>query len=228
MAEKIDGMTVQLKEQNSLLKDQNSLFLDQSMKLEELKTNFNELLTLQQREFIKLYRREQAAIESYCPNVFVLRPYAASTWKTVWAGEKLEMQLYCQEPGCWQATGNYLKKMVTSLKYVIPLLGPWFSMASADYAKLIANDLQLMEGLVKMLPEIIEFNVTRIANKIEKESEPDRDIHSEGAELRAVRLLLERLDEYQVWGGLQRVLTPEDHYLWLCKYHAQGYKAATK
>ena len=73
-------------------------------KIEELSTKLDqmakdnaihhdELVTLLQREFAKTYRREQAQLETYCPNVFILRPYAASTWRKAWLGEKLELQL---------------------------------------------------------------------------------------------------------------------------------------
>jgi len=45
----------------------------------------------------------------------------------------------------------------------------------------------------------------------------------EGAELRALRVLLDEVDEAHGWGGLRKVLTPEGHYLWLCEHHAQEY-----
>jgi internalin A len=34
---------------------------------------------------------------------------------------------------------------------------------------------------------------------------------------------LDAVDEKQEWGGLEKVLTPEGHYLWLCEYHAKEY-----
>ena len=47
----------------------------------------------------------------------------------------------------------------------------------------------------------------------------------EGAELRAVRKLLDEVDAKHEWGGLKKVLTPEGHYLWLCGEHAKEYKS---
>lgn len=44
-----------------------------------------------------------------------------------------------------------------------------------------------------------------------------------GAALRAVRELLDAKDSKHDWGGLKKVLTPEGHYLWLCKHHAEEY-----
>ena len=209
-------------------------------------TRHDELITLLQREFTKGFRREQSQIETYVPNVFVLRPYYSSGWKKVWVGEKMELQLYCQEPGCWhptgkdghyvfdtppkwlRITGGYIKNMVTLLKFVTPLVGPWLGIAAADYAKLVADDIKMMEELVKILPEIIDVDESsemKLADRAGM-TPPDfrEELLVEGAALRAIRQLLEKLDEQQTWGHLKRVLTPEDHYLWLCEYHAQAYR----
>jgi len=37
-----------------------------------------------------------------------------------------------------------------------------------------------------------------------------------------VKIMPDAIDT--TWGGLKRVLTPEDHYLWLCEHHAQEYR----
>jgi hypothetical protein len=46
----------------------------------------------------------------------------------------------------------------------------------------------------------------------------------EGAELRALRKLLDEVDRQHQWGGLKKKLTPEGHWLWLCEEHAQEYR----
>jgi internalin A len=46
----------------------------------------------------------------------------------------------------------------------------------------------------------------------------------EGMELRDLRKLLDEVDSKHEWGGLKKVLTPEGHYLWLCKEHAEEYR----
>jgi len=46
----------------------------------------------------------------------------------------------------------------------------------------------------------------------------------EGAALRALSALLQKLDPPGKWGGLQRVRTPDEKYLWLCERHIQEYK----
>ena len=120
--------------------------------------------------------------------------------------------------------GGYIKDMVTLLKFVAPLVGPWINLSGAEYAARVAKDIQLMQELVNLMPEIVESDEMRLADGMEHRREPAEDVFVEGAGLRAVRLLLEKLDAQQVWGGLQRILTPEGHYLWLCEYHARDYK----
>jgi GTPase SAR1 family protein len=70
----------------------------------ELATQQAEMLALMQRGFTNVFRREQRFPESHCPNVFVLRPIGRTDgWKTLF-GESMELQLYCQAPGCWHPT----------------------------------------------------------------------------------------------------------------------------
>ena len=65
----------------------------------------------------------------------------------------------------------------------------------------------------------------KIADVVKLASELTQDDgYVEGAGLWDVRQLLEKLDEHQTWGGLKSVPTPEDHYLWLCEYHAHEYR----
>ena len=46
----------------------------------------------------------------------------------------------------------------------------------------------------------------------------------QGAALRALSALLQKLDPAGRWGGLQRVRTPDEKYLWLCERHLKKYK----
>jgi len=45
-----------------------------------------------------------------------------------------------------------------------------------------------------------------------------------GPELRMLRQVLGKTDTASHWGGLDRVVTPGGHILWLCKEHAKEYK----
>ena len=198
-----------------------------------------DLLELAQREFTNIYRREQEKIDSHCPNVFVLRPRDTSRWREKIIGQKVELQLYCQAPGCWHptkegghyemsipanwisATAPYIQKMIGVLKYVAPLAGPWVSMSLPEYEKLIKSDLEFMDKLVEKLPDFKgshEVESTKAAGEVH---DPER---VGGAALRAIRELLDAKDKEHKWGGLKKVLTPEGHYLWLCEHHAEEYR----
>jgi small GTP-binding protein len=202
---------------------------------------YQDLLTILQRSFAKIHYTEQSREDTFCPNLFVLRPHQTKTWKKVLHGEKLEMQLYCQAPGYWHPTehggyyvfdyppqwfrniGNYLGEMVKILKYVTPLIGPWIGVTASEYSKLIDNDIKMMNALVEALPDIEKNEPVRVTGEYLDHEEEIFDI-VKGAPLRSIRVLLDKLDKNQVWGGLQRVLTPEGHYLWLCEHHAQEYR----
>jgi len=142
-------------------------------------------------------------------------------------GQTLELQLYCQAPGCWHPTKEggiyeieepaewlktiapYLKRLIGILKYAVPLIGVWVDeeIKTLDYEKSFRRDIETTQALAKQMPN----------NQADSE-------HLQGAALRALRHLLDEQDSQQDWGGLKKVLTPEGHYLWLCEYHARKYK----
>jgi small GTP-binding protein len=198
----------------------------------------DELLALLQREFAKGFEREQSKIESHCPNTFVLRPIEMSTWRRLLRGGKMQLQLYCQYPGRWHPTAlggkytvpdpadflvriaPYLQRLVDLLKFVTPFVGPWVGMANEAYSDLIKNDIKFMNELVEALPETLLPGEVGLAGVAGERLEAER---VGGAPLRALRKLLDEVDPQHEWGGLQKVLTPEGHYLWLCEYHAKEY-----
>src|SRR5713226_4050352 len=218
-------------------------------------TEFRELRELLQRQFLNVFRAVQESVDSRCPNVFVLRPHrpgalqtlAGEHGQTLWqeikegelwkkyAGEELELHLFCQAPGKWHPTyeggryvigkpaewvrelAPYVKKMLGVLKYAVPIAGAAAGVALADaYEKSFKRHVEFMKTVVEKLPEPrdpAEFALTH--------GDP---LRAEGAELRALRRLLAERDPPQNWGGLQRVATPEGHYLWLCNYHLAEYQ----
>jgi hypothetical protein len=78
-----------------------------------------------------------------------------------------------------------------------------------------------MEKLVDKLPELRADPALDTAMSPGRADDPER---AEGTALRALRKLLDERDSQQTWGGLKKVLTPEEHYLWLCEWHAEEYK----
>jgi small GTP-binding protein len=213
-----------------------SILEGQEAILDELKN----LRELTQREFTNVFRREQAKIDFHCPNVFVLRPRDGKQWKKATMGQKLDLQLYCQAPGCWhptqegglyeidepakwlRVTAPYMRRLVGVLKYAAPLIGPWVGFLNEqDYEKLFKNDIELMKEMAAKLPDIKDSEDLELASSGDDVADPER---AEGAALRALRQLLEEKDPQQHWGALKKVLTPEGHYLWLCDHHAAPYK----
>ncbi|MEH2149406.1 leucine-rich repeat domain-containing protein [Nostoc sp.] len=203
---------------------------------------FKNLLELTQRGFTNAFRREQATIDSHCPNVFVLRPRGGKAWQKNLTGQKLDLQLYCQAPGCWhptqkgglyeinepakwlRVTAPYIGNLFKVLKYAAPIIGPWLGVVdSKEYEMLFKNDLELFKELAAKLPELKQSEDLELADKIARGEDLDPEC-ADGEALRALHQLLEEKDPQQHWGGLKKVLTPEGHYLWLCEHHAAEYK----
>jgi internalin A len=202
---------------------------------EKILAELNNLRELTQREFTNAFRREQASIDVHCPNVFVLRP-DSKKWLKAITGQTLELQLYCQTPGCWHPTTEgglyhieesalwlkaispYLRRLVGVLKYAAPLIGPWLGMVNQqDYEQLFKYDIELMKELAEKLPDVKDVDDLAFTGN----AEPER---LQGAALRSLRHLLEEKDPQRHWGGLKKVLTPEGHYLWLCEHHTREYQ----
>ncbi|MGD2086244.1 MAG: hypothetical protein PVH61_08675 [Candidatus Aminicenantes bacterium] len=93
-----------------------------------------------------------------------------------------------------------------------------------EQTQLLVKEMETSIGLIKsyakMMPEL-------------KPDETDMDLeeknHGEiytasGSELRLLREILGKKDTGSKWGGLDRVVTPGGHILWLCKEHAKEYR----
>ncbi len=220
---------------------EHSILLGQEEKLGAVLRELGDLRELAQREFTKLFRLEQSRPESYCPNVFALRPRETSDWRKAIAGRKVDLQLYCQAPGQWHpteqhglyqldepaewivATAPYIQRLASVLKFATPLISPVLGVALPDYREIIKNDLDLINQLVLALPELHEDTGLRLAKTVHQATDGVEAQRAEGAALRALRLTLDEKDPQQNWGGLRKVLTPEGHYLWLCEAHALQY-----
>ncbi len=199
-----------------------------------------DLIRLSQRMFLKEFELLQTRPDDECPNVFTLRPADQQGWISQWFRKKMQLQLYCQDPGAWHPTAiseepsaanglyeiedptdwvraisPYVQKLCAVLKYAAPLAGPVLGVAAEQVKEVISNDLDLMTSLIDKLPEIEQ---TDPLHGREKYRDPDRKIG--GADLRALRSLLDEKDKARVWGGLEKNRTPEGHSLWLGPAHA--------
>jgi hypothetical protein len=196
------------------------------------------LIALLQREFAKSFRQEQSKKERHCPNVFVLRPKGAGAWNDVLFDGEIELQLYCQAPGCWHPpleggnysldlteqwlhkVGPYIQIMVLLLKFLSPVIGPWVRRDPTDYEQVIRQDIAFMNELAEILPAIMGGEKVSLASSLGNTFEGEV---LRASALRDLRSLLDVKDPNQHWGALKKVLTPEGHYLWLCDFHAEEY-----
>lgn len=235
-------------------------------KLGKISRELAELTEYAQREFTKLFNAEQNKEESRSPYIFVLRsstkegdliglfeaipaPGMIDRMREKGWKRRIEMQLYCQAPGCWHplgyergkndpATGLYqievnseflatiapgVKAVAKMLKYAQPLLGPWVAWAQPDrYENQFKDDFERMQKLGEKIPVGLEDSRdAKLAGALREGYTPQQ---VSGAMLRALKLLLEEKDKQQTWGGLKRILTKEGHHLWLCPHHLDEYK----
>ncbi len=202
-----------------------------------LQVQVGELKALTQRSFLLTYNEAQSSIDSACPRVFSLLPADTSTWRKKLIGQKVTLHLWCEEPGHWHPVkgANYtftlsakwlgvvapwVRGLVKALKYAAPLAGPAAGIASSAAGDL-KHHIKMAEELVKKLPDITEDPAESRAEALGSSDEPGR---ARGADFRALRDLLTHLDPKQHWGGLQKVLSPEGHYYWVCPEHADQAK----
>ena len=89
-----------------------------------------------------------------------------------------------------------------------------------EYHELIKNDIKLMTELIKIMPNIEEDLRMLTVSGFQWPEDPEK---IGGMMLRRLRLLLDEKDPNHDWGGLNKILTPEGHYLWLCDHHAKEY-----
>ena len=180
-------------------------------------------------------RTVQKQLESPCPSVFVLRPDDRKVWQKDIGSKRINLQLYCEYPGCLhpvQEGGNYaidnpkkwlrdmtphINRLFGILKYVTPVMGPWLNISAPIYSELIKNDLAFTKALIDKLPEITFANDARSLIDSDEGNNGSRKVS--GSALRTLYEFLKRKDPDQVWGGLTRTVTPEGDVLWLCKEH---------
>ncbi len=210
-------------------------------------TELGELSALMQRGFTSLFNALQKLEESHCPNVFAVLPKDEKGWLEIILGQKIVLQLYCQQPGNWHPTikggryeikqpaqwlrtmGPYIVKLANVIKYAAPVAGAAAGLygetiarvRGAKFAEKLTHQIKLMEELANKIKDEKYLREIKLAEKLGAEGIVE---HAEGAALRALRKWLDEVDPHQHWGGLKKILTPEGHYLWLCDYHAAEYK----
>ncbi|MBW4499087.1 MAG: leucine-rich repeat domain-containing protein [Scytonema hyalinum WJT4-NPBG1] len=208
---------------------------------EKILSTSSELLKLAQLKYTNDLTRERNKIESYCPKVFVIIPRDSNNRQKNIFGQRFDLQLYCEAPGCWHPTQEgglyeiddppqwlktmapYINNLVSVLKFAAPLAGPWLGIVNLpDYQEKFKNHTEFMKELANQLKESKGHDDWKLATT---DASGDSNLERiRGASLRTLHQLLVEKDEKQYWGGLRKVLTPEGHYLWLCEHHAKEYE----
>jgi internalin A len=198
------------------------------------------LAELSVRNFTRLWNLEMNRMEAECPNTFFLVPEQRNRFNPKkWIGYKYKLYLVCQHPPGphlveeehgydleipkekWRELLPWLKRMVTFLKFVAPLVSPLGGIVDATDFKAIENQLKLLETITDDLPDlVIESDPLR---SVEKDMHLGRE-HVEGASLRVLHTFLSEVDTSRHWGGLKRVATEDGNILWLCGTHAKTYE----
>lgn len=191
--------------------------------VDEIKIKNEELIKFIQLEFIKSFKLQHRILDQTCPNIFTLKPKDSKFFQKPIDVDEFELQLYCHKPGCIHP--------VNEGKYIIKVHKRWLASIATYYNKML-NILKWAAPLIPAAGKIVGDYIKELP---EIEIKPDhiKDFHkagvnviytADGSELRNIRQLLEDLDKTRKWGGLERVVTPEGHILWLCKEHAREYK----
>ncbi len=190
------------------------------------------------REFLKLQQRDQRRTDAACPRVFSLRPKEGGVVGKILSGQKFDMHLYCEAPGEWHPATDfdpyeiamprewfvtmapYLREMVRRMRYVLPIINSGLGTVAREMEETLRGDIDFMGAVVDALPsdgELLDAATTG--------SGSGTTMHrARGAQLRALHQLLTEKDPHQIWGRLELILTPENHWLWLCPRHAAEYR----
>lgn len=183
---------------------------------------------LRQREFLK------TCDEAVCPRLFTLHADKKTGVKNI-LGRKLILQIFCEAPGQWHSLGeagqytitepakwlqtlaHHGQRIVKIAKYAVYA----FKNLELDIGEM-EEYLQLVEEISQNMPELDDLKEKRKVKKRKSASLFTK--WAEGAELRALSILLNELDPAQKWGGLRKVSTPHGQTLWLCEEHAKVYR----
>ncbi|MER7664866.1 COR domain-containing protein [Streptomyces sp. NPDC096193] len=214
--------------------EQTATHLDQE--LGRTRAEVSAVLAEQQRGFLAAIRREQSRNEVLAPSLVWVRRMTRRRAAGLLPGEVFQLHLCCEAPGEWHLLADvepyelpaaseftiavllpYVQRTLSVLKYVVPVFGAGLGMASEEMANYLKDDIELMKSLLDGLPEEMRARLS------------DGQVQSmvragDHAEYRRMYQLLKQLDPAEIWGGLNKITTPEGHTYWLCHEHARTYR----
>jgi internalin A len=213
--------------------------------------SITDILKYQQRNFLRIYEREQQREMITCPNLFTIRQLAGRSG--VIKKQEWQIQLYCQHPGNWHPVGEpyvieeqrewfkkalpYLQKLLKVLSVVAPLAGAALAVTDvagdrSDWARqqydIFENEVKMMDGFLKSTEAVVELDQQAGEHVRDLPGRSALEPH-EGAGLVLIRELMDQLAEMDKkaarpqWAGLTRCQTPEGDIFWLDQEHLQEY-----
>ena len=204
--------------------------------LEQMEAKQASIAAEQQRAALAAWRGHRTSQQVTCPSVVSITRVTRRRALGVIRGSYLQLRLYCEAPGQWhpapghepyeiRATSQleatllpYARGLFKILRYAVPVVGGAIGVASEDLDKILQDDIKLMKALLDTTSELGEPDDTADFASLNTLVRAEWD-----SEFRTMRNLLEQLDPQRLWGGLNKVSTPEADTLWLCKDHARPY-----
>jgi len=86
--------------------------------------------------------------------------------------------------------------------------------------KQIQANIDVLEQITQDLPELASYDSMKAMNELTQTDQYQRTV---GPALRALHNFLNEVDPSQLWGGLDKIVTPDGNILWLCDMHRQQY-----
>ncbi len=210
-------------------------------KLDVILGKLNQQSELIARNFTRQWNFEMKKMEAECPNTFFLitgenKPFDPKNW----VSRDYRLYLVCQHPSgphqvgdsyqlrkskeWWTTVGPWLNHLINFLKFAVPMGKAVGVVVEAvdilpDIKQIQAN-IDLLEQITQDLPDLASYDSMKDINEPTLTDQYQRTV---GPALRALHNFLNEVDLSQLWGGLDKIVTPDGNILWLCDKHRQQY-----
>src|SRR6266702_1230030 len=203
-------------------------------KLDVILGKLNQQSELIARNFTRQWNLEMKKMEAECPNTFFLmsgenKPFDPKNW----VSRNYRLYLVCQHPPgphqvgdsyqlrkskeWWTTVGPWFNNLINFLKFAVPMGKAVGVVVEAveilpDIKQIQAN-IDLLEQITQDLPDLASYDSMK---DIHEPTLTDQYQRTVGPALRALHNFLNEVDPSQLWGGLDKIVTPDGNILWLC------------